>query len=461
MVRSLLMWALPSVALAAVPATLTHQGRLLDATGRAIEGAHDIRVTLYDTQASPGGFWTKNFASIPIQSGYYAVTLATSDSAQPIDPASFNDGEVWVAVAVDGVDVGPRERIAATGYSFVAANASSGGGGQVPAGSGGSCTTEGSLTWNAASDTLYACNGTTNVVVWNGGPALGSGDFHVAIDNMTFPTQQSVFDQGWTCEAGASPWTSTPVPHLHIHNQAGRFCQKDVTGLLVGREYELSFRRFSRDVRITLQQLDGAGTVVSTLHQRNYSSEDHTAGNVVGGENVLTRILFAAPATGRIRIKVDDVSVNDGGITNVDLRTTVPLTTPHMPISGQFFNSAAQVFSQGWDSEYTNPWTTGPNHMHIHNQANRAVWRYERVVPGATYTLSFTRYANNGRVRVFSVDQATNNNVAQLTSASYSPGSGVAESVTFTAPATGFVRIEFDNPSTNDFGVSQISLSAP
>lgn len=169
--RILLLWALPSLAHAAAPLALGHQGRLLSADGAPVNGPHDIRVTLYDTaaQADPG-LWTRQFAALPVQDGYYAVTLVLDDASQPLDPADFDDGEVWVGVAVDGAPLGERQRLGSVPFAISAGSASSGGASvPIATNASGACSV-GSVVYDTATASLRVCQtGTWGVEIENAG----------------------------------------------------------------------------------------------------------------------------------------------------------------------------------------------------------------------------------------------------------------------------------------------------
>jgi hypothetical protein len=173
--RALALLALaPSVA-AAAPLALTHQGRLLDSAGSPISGAADVRVTLYDTETAPAGFWTRNYAGLIVQDGYYAVALVTSDSSQPLSLGDFADGEVWVGVEVGTTAVGPRQRLQSAPFALqassatTASTATTANGVTLPQTTGTTCSSAGTLAYQPTTQQLLLCTGTSLATVGAGG----------------------------------------------------------------------------------------------------------------------------------------------------------------------------------------------------------------------------------------------------------------------------------------------------
>lgn len=112
--------ALPSLAVASVPMTLTHSGRLIDVSGTPLSGTITLAVTLYDTDASGSGFWTRTYSGLTVEDGYYAVALVTDDAGAPLDTTDFADGQTWVGVTADGLALGSRQQLGSVPYALVA-----------------------------------------------------------------------------------------------------------------------------------------------------------------------------------------------------------------------------------------------------------------------------------------------------------------------------------------------------
>jgi hypothetical protein len=132
---------------------LVHQGRLLDASGSPINGAYDLRVTLYDAESDVTGFWSRQFAAEPVEDGYFALSLVLDDASAPLDPADFADGDTWVSVQVGTATAGPKQRLGAVPYALAAGNSG------TPHTTSTGCTEEGALSWNPVTKTLQVCDG--------------------------------------------------------------------------------------------------------------------------------------------------------------------------------------------------------------------------------------------------------------------------------------------------------------
>src|SRR4051812_11167145 len=63
-----------SVALAAVPKTITHQGRLYDATDKPVDATLSVTFAIYASAAGGAPIWTET-DSIAFDDGYFSVSL--------------------------------------------------------------------------------------------------------------------------------------------------------------------------------------------------------------------------------------------------------------------------------------------------------------------------------------------------------------------------------------------------
>jgi len=115
---------LPSVAMA-VPVQVTHSGRLLDASGLALEGPAEVAVALYgDAQA--GGVLYQEVVDLRLNDGFYTVTLGASGD---LDHTVLNVDALFVEVSVDGVAVGgraPVNTVPSAAVAYVARSLDSG-----------------------------------------------------------------------------------------------------------------------------------------------------------------------------------------------------------------------------------------------------------------------------------------------------------------------------------------------
>jgi hypothetical protein len=197
MSRWLVWFAVPSVALAA-PVEVTWQGRLLDATGNPVQGAHVVRVRLWDT---PTGTDTVNDLlhgadyTLTVADGYANVVLGATGN---LDSAVFA-GDVWVGVTLDpatgGVEMSPRAKVTDTPSATV-------GGAGLRLGLGGTCdaTTFGTLQFDATANALQICSGGTwvtiskafatnhTITLHNGARRWSNGSYAQSCDQYRTPT---------------------------------------------------------------------------------------------------------------------------------------------------------------------------------------------------------------------------------------------------------------------------------
>ncbi len=96
-VALLAVLALPAIA-HAVPSTLQHSGRLLDAAGTPLEGNTDLRVTLYDDAGGTNSVWTDDFTA-NLQGGYF--TLELGEPGNEVDVDVVSGGDLWIGVTID------------------------------------------------------------------------------------------------------------------------------------------------------------------------------------------------------------------------------------------------------------------------------------------------------------------------------------------------------------------------
>lgn len=105
-------------AAAAGPTTLVHQGRLLDAGGVPLNGAFPADLALYPSEGSTSSVWAES-ETLSATDGYYAVLLG---DVTPLTPAVLAAPELWLALAVDGVELS-RQRLSSVPYAISAAGA--------------------------------------------------------------------------------------------------------------------------------------------------------------------------------------------------------------------------------------------------------------------------------------------------------------------------------------------------
>ena len=154
-----------------VPARFGYQGRLLDQSGAALNGTHQVTFSIYKQPTGGTVLWSET-QKLALASGFYAtflgaVTPLPVDFDSAVFPAGtkvFDGSDLYLGVAVDGTDeLTPRQQIGAVVYALRtawavrakdadhadeathAANSTSAGY-ATTAGSAGSATTAGSAT---------------------------------------------------------------------------------------------------------------------------------------------------------------------------------------------------------------------------------------------------------------------------------------------------------------------------
>ena len=105
--RGWMMVRLLALGVAAVPVQVAQQGRLTDAAGAPVNGAHDLHVGLFEEVSGGVELWGETFSGLSVQDGYYSVMLG---AAQEL-PHDVFESAAWVEVRVDG-SAFPRTAIA-------------------------------------------------------------------------------------------------------------------------------------------------------------------------------------------------------------------------------------------------------------------------------------------------------------------------------------------------------------
>ncbi len=125
-----LVASLPATALAS-PIELTHQGRLLNASGTALNGSHHLGLSLYDSTATSAvPVWTDTFI-VDLNDGYFAVAMG---SGSPMDHTVFDGTALFLGIAIDaGAELQPRSPVTEAPYAAHARSAINVAGGTVSA----------------------------------------------------------------------------------------------------------------------------------------------------------------------------------------------------------------------------------------------------------------------------------------------------------------------------------------
>jgi hypothetical protein len=114
-----LVMSLASVAAAEPPATLTHQGRLLDVDQRPISGIQPMVFSLHAGESDEEDLWVEAL-DLALDNGYYTVTLGMEE---PLPRNVFDGSPLYLSIAVDGTAFEPRIELTSVPYAFLAGEA--------------------------------------------------------------------------------------------------------------------------------------------------------------------------------------------------------------------------------------------------------------------------------------------------------------------------------------------------
>ena len=184
----------------AIPAYITHQGKVIDSSNDPVTGVIEVTFSLYSQETGGSAVWTEDI-DIAFDAGHYSVILGSANS---LDPDLFDRNELFLGVALaQQNEFVPRSRITSVPYAFLAESVigkvdaldglsvngtplidSNGqwmgllkvdGAVQI-ASSSATCTSElaGTFRWNSDQNQMQVCDGTQ----WGniGGSGSGSGD---------------------------------------------------------------------------------------------------------------------------------------------------------------------------------------------------------------------------------------------------------------------------------------------
>ena len=82
----------------AVPAVMTHQGRLFDMVGAPVTGTQDIKFTIYDAEVGGVEIWSETI-SVDLDEGYFSAVLGEQ---VVIDEVVFDGSVRWLGITVGG-----------------------------------------------------------------------------------------------------------------------------------------------------------------------------------------------------------------------------------------------------------------------------------------------------------------------------------------------------------------------
>ncbi|MEC7985574.1 MAG: right-handed parallel beta-helix repeat-containing protein [Myxococcota bacterium] len=107
----------------AVPLQLTQQGRLVDSSGTAATGSHDLTFRIYNAASSGTLLWSETI-STTFTNGYYAAVLGGDTVNNPLEDSVLESGDIYIELEVnsDG-PLTPRQIVSSTPYARIAGKA--------------------------------------------------------------------------------------------------------------------------------------------------------------------------------------------------------------------------------------------------------------------------------------------------------------------------------------------------
>jgi hypothetical protein len=85
-------------AMAAVPPTLTQQGRLYDASDLPINATLDVTFAVYDAPAAAAPIWSETL-SVTFEEGYFAAQLG---QVVPFGTSTFDGSTRYLGITIEG-----------------------------------------------------------------------------------------------------------------------------------------------------------------------------------------------------------------------------------------------------------------------------------------------------------------------------------------------------------------------
>jgi hypothetical protein len=115
-----LLASVSAFAASSVPATLTQQGRILDASGMPVVSKLKFVFTVYDAATGGTSLWTET-QNITLDDGYFSAQLG---SVTPIPDGVFDGSVRYLGVTVGSdAEMSPRQAVTSVPYAIKAATA--------------------------------------------------------------------------------------------------------------------------------------------------------------------------------------------------------------------------------------------------------------------------------------------------------------------------------------------------
>jgi hypothetical protein len=201
-----LLFVVAPWAAAAAPIQLAHQGRLLDGTGAALNGTHNVAIKLYDGAGPSAAVrWDQSFV-LNVDDGYYAVVLGLDASGDPVDSAWFATN-TWIGVSIDGgTEQSPRTalvQVPSAGWAATATTATTADLASVASkgeridvvstAQTGACSDSGRIVWDTTQNRLRVCAGGSWRQLGNVDPGLTTFSTYRGWADGTFATSCNAY----------------------------------------------------------------------------------------------------------------------------------------------------------------------------------------------------------------------------------------------------------------------------
>ncbi len=186
--------ALVSTAASAVPMEVGHQGRLFDALGNPLSGAHDLTFTMYDVSTGGSSLWTETQSGVGFDNGYFAVELGSSTA---LDSAILDEDAVFLGIAVDtGPELSNRVGITSVPFALRALTVEAGGSLDV-----------GEVRVNGT--TVIASDGSIDYSAISGAPA--DSDTLAQVTGCTDGQVLTYSSGAWTCGSTSNTFDASAI----------------------------------------------------------------------------------------------------------------------------------------------------------------------------------------------------------------------------------------------------------
>ena len=95
----------------AVPLQITQQGRMIDASGAAVDGSQIVVFRVFDAETGGSQLW-EEYLTVQFNNGYYAIVLGVDESGNPLDSETLSLYPVFLEIQLNSnPPMSPRQSI--------------------------------------------------------------------------------------------------------------------------------------------------------------------------------------------------------------------------------------------------------------------------------------------------------------------------------------------------------------